>query len=64
MRRAPGLVIATGLAFILACQAAAPAVVLPDLSSLAKSVQRQIRERDESLRRMLGDPNTPPAAPA
>ena len=62
MRRPPGLVIATGLAFILACQAAAPAVVLPDLSSLAQSVQRQIRERDASLRRLLGDPNTPPAA--
>ena len=61
-RRALAFVIATGLAFGLACTEAAPAIVLPDLSSLAESVQRQIRERDASLRRMLVDGST--SAPA
>ena len=42
--------------------AALPSVVLPDLSPLAASVQRQIRQRDASLARMLASTSTPPPA--
>jgi tetratricopeptide (TPR) repeat protein len=38
-----------------------PAVVLPDLSSLAESVRRQIRERHASLAQKLANRNTAPA---
>ncbi len=40
----------------------APAVVLPDLSSLAESVQRQVRERYASLAQIRGNTSTAPAA--
>jgi tetratricopeptide (TPR) repeat protein len=48
-------------------QAAAPAgairaVTLPDLSAMAESVQRQIRDQHATLTRLAGVPDTPPAA--
>jgi tetratricopeptide (TPR) repeat protein len=41
--------------------AALPPVVLPDISALAESVQRQIREREQQLAEVLGRPAAPGA---